>query len=95
MPIRITCVHKSPGDHDDPHEALSTFGWREDGTGNTGRTGREEMWRWVANGGHAYVHDPGGRVARVIAETSGRGARSLRTEVDGRPTDHLLALPEC
>jgi hypothetical protein len=95
MPIRVTCIKKSGGYHENPHEAISTFGWIEDGTENTGQTDREAMWNWVTAGGHAYVKDAQGNVARVYAKTNSRGTHFLQTEADGTPADNLLKLPEC
>lgn len=95
MSVRVTCIKKSGGYHENPHEAISTFGWTEDGTGNAGRTDRDEMWKWVTNGGHAYVRDANGNVARVFARTNSHGTHYLQTDANGRPSDNLLKLPEC
>lgn len=95
MSIRVTCINKSGGYHENPHEAISNFGWSEDGTGKSGNMAREEMWTWVNDGGHAYVRDAYGNTARVRAKTNSRGTHYLQTEADGRPTDNLLNLPEC
>ena len=38
MSIRITCINKSGGYHQDPHHAISHLGWVEDGQGRQGRT---------------------------------------------------------
>jgi len=51
MALQITCIKKSGGYHDNPHEAISTFGWKEEQTGQTGRSDREKMWQWVTDGG--------------------------------------------
>jgi hypothetical protein len=62
MSIRITCIKKAGGYHEDPHEAISTLGWVEDGSGNRGSMSREEMYVWIKDkGGEAYVL-AGGRV---------------------------------
>jgi len=95
MSIRVTCINKSGGYHENPHEAISNLGWSEDGTGKSGRMTREEMWQWVSDGRHAYVKDAYGNTARVQAKTNGRGTHYVQTESDGRPTDNLLKLGEC
>lgn len=95
MTVRVVCINKSGGYHEDPHHAISMFGWVADGTGKSGRTAREDMWRFVTDGGHAYVRDAAGSVAWLRALTSAHGTHFLQTESDGRLTDNLLYLPEC
>jgi hypothetical protein len=95
MTVRINCINKSGGYHENPHEAISVFGWVEDGTNKTGRTDRETMWKWVTDGGQAYVKDAYGNTAKVIAKTNSRGTHYLQTVADRTPTDNLLKLPEC
>ena len=38
MAVRITCINKSGGYHADPHHAISDLGWRNEATGNTGKS---------------------------------------------------------
>ena len=95
MARRVTCIKKSGGYHENPHEAISTFGWKEDGSDKTEQSERETMWRWVSGGGSAFVKDSSGNVAYVKAKTNSRGTHFLQTEADGKPTDNLLNLPEC
>lgn len=94
MSIRVNCINKAGGDHEDPHVAISTLGWIEDGTGKTGKNSRLEMYSWVKDGGRAYVQDSLG-VAYLVARISRAGNPYVQTEADGRPTDNLLQLPEC
>jgi hypothetical protein len=95
MAVQITCIKKSGGYHENPHEAISTFGWKNDETGQTGDSDREETWKWVTGGGYAYVKDADGNKATVRAKTNSLGTHYLQTEADGKPTDNLLKLPEC
>jgi len=95
MSVRITCINKSGGYHENPHEAISTFGWTDEQTGQSGRSDREQMWTWVTNGGEAYVRDAYGNGVGVLAKTNGRGTHYLQTEANGKLTDNLLKLPEC
>lgn len=37
MAVRITCIHKSGGYHENPHEAISDFGWINEATNATGK----------------------------------------------------------
>jgi hypothetical protein len=95
MSVRITCIKKSGGYHENPYEAISTFGWTNEQTGESNSTDREQMWKWVTEGGEAYVRDAYGNVAWVRAKTNSRGTHFLQTEADGKPSDNLLHLNEC
>ena len=95
MALRITCINKSGGYHENPHEAIQTFGWVNDADNKTGRSDRETMWKWVSDGGAAYVRDSRGNTAYVKAHTNSRGTHYLQTVADNIPTDNLLKLPEC
>lgn len=95
MSVRITCINKASGNHEDPHIAISELGWVEDGTNKTGRTSRVEMHNWVKQGGLAYVRDAQGVTASLMPKVSARGNPFVQTVTDGRPTDNLLYLPEC
>ncbi len=95
MSVRITCITKSGGYHENPHEAISTFGWTNEQTGERTTSSREQMWEWVTNGGEAHVKDAYGNVARLVAKTNSRGTHYLQTVADGKLTDNLLTLPEC
>jgi uncharacterized protein DUF3892 len=96
MAIRITCINKSNGYHADPHHAISHLRWIEDGSGQTGKNTRLEIWDWIKNrNGVAYVLDSRGNRARVGTREHGNGTRYLQTHADEVWTDNLLALPEC
>ena len=94
MSVRITCINKAGGNHEDPHVAISWLGWVEDGTNKTGKTSRVEMHKWVMDGGQAYVRDSLG-VSYLVAKTSRFGNPFVQTTADGRLTDNLLRLSEC
>lgn len=96
MSVRITCINKSAGYHNDPDNAIERVGWIEDGTGNTGVTTRLEMYDWIKyRNGVAYVVDSRGNKAYVGARENARGTKYLQTYADQVWTDNLLALPEC
>lgn len=95
MALRITCINKSGGWHDDPHHAITNLGWVNEESSKHGRSSRVEMWTFVTNGGFAFVRDVAGHIARVKAMTSRNGTRYVQTEADGRLTDNLLHLSEC
>ena len=96
MSIRITCIKKDSGNHENPHTAISSLGWVEDGTGQTGNSTRIEMHDWIKNkGGTAYVKDLRGDIAQLIAETTSQGTKYVKTKPDATKEDNLLKLPEC
>ncbi len=96
MTIRITCITKDNGNHENPYVAIETLGWIEDGTGKTGNNTRLEMYDWVVNkNGRGYVKDAAGDVAYLIGATSARGNKYVKTVADETKEDNLLKLPEC
>lgn len=96
MSIRITCINKDGGNHENPNVAISHLGWIQDGTGQTGRSTRLQIYDWIKNqNGHAYVQDARGNTSRVGTAETARGTKYVRTYRDSTWTDNLLALPEC
>ncbi len=96
MAIRITCINKSGGYHSDPHHAISHLGWRNDQTGNAGRSTRLEIYDWIKEkNGVAYVLDRLGNKAYVGTRENTNGTKYLQTYADRVWTDNLLSLPEC
>ena len=96
MAIRITCINKSGGYHDDPHHAISYLGWTNEKTGATGKNTRLEIYDWIKDkNGVAYVRDSRGNEARVGTRKHTNGTKYLQTYADRVWTDNLLALPEC
>ena len=52
MSIRITCITKAGGDHENPYVAISKFKWENLSFSNDrGIYTREEMYDFVKNGG--------------------------------------------
>lgn len=95
MAIRITCISKDNGNHQNPHEAVSRYGWINEETNKTGRSDRQAMVDWMERErGQAYVKDGQGLVYCWV-NTSQRGTKFLQTQADKRWTDNLLSLPEC
>ncbi|MEP6911859.1 MAG: DUF3892 domain-containing protein [bacterium] len=96
MSVRITCVTKDKGNHENPYVAIESLGWIEDGTLKTGNSTRLEMYDWVVNKkGKAYVKDSQGNVAYLIGAISPRGNKYVKTVSDETKTDNLLKLDEC
>ena len=95
MAIRITCINKANGQHENPYVAITNLGWVEDGTGKTGRSTREEMYDWLKNqNGQAYVQADSAR-AKLVPMVTLRGTTYVKTEADSTERDNLLKLNEC
>jgi hypothetical protein len=96
MAIRITCINKDAGNHENPHTAISYLGWLEDGTGKSGKMARLDLYNWIKDkGGVAYVQDGFGNKVSVKTAVTSNGTKYVRTYSDNTPTDNLLKLPEC
>lgn len=96
MAVRITCINKDNGNHYDPHEGITDFGWVNEQTRASGRSTRVQMIQFIeTQGGKAYVKDKFGNIAYVYVAVSRSGNKYLRTYADGKWTDNLLSLPEC
>jgi hypothetical protein len=93
--IKITCIKKSSGNHENPHTAISILGWTNESTGETGKTTRIDMYDWVKAGGYAYVKDSKGNIAQLLAEVTSKGTKFVRTKPDTTTDDNLLKLVEC
>jgi uncharacterized protein DUF3892 len=93
--VRITCVSKDNGFHENPHVAISLLGWINESTSESGQSTRLEMHKFITDGGQAYVRDARGNTAHLVAKTSVRGNPFVQTIADGTPTDNLLRLQEC
>lgn len=95
MAIRITCIRKSGGHHENPYVAISHLQWVADGTATTGEWTREKMYDWVEREkGKAYVQFGSSR-ADVLGAISARGTHYVKTEPNNTERDNLLKLPEC
>jgi len=70
MAVRITCIDKPSGNLQDPHEAISQYGWVSEATGESKYSARAQMVEWIENGGQAYVKDAYGNLAYCQVRTS-------------------------
>lgn len=95
MAVRVHCINKDGGNHENPYVAISHLGWIDPSTGKTGKSTRVEMHQFVKqNPQGAYVETAGSR-AYLIAETSPRGNPYVKTLPNDTERDNLLKLPEC
>lgn len=96
MAIRITCINKNSGNHESPLVAISHLGWVEEGTSNSGKNTRLEIYDWIKEkNGVAYVKDSLGNKAYLMTAVSARGNKYVKTVADETKTDNLLSLVEC
>jgi hypothetical protein len=96
MAIRITCINKSGGYHQDPHHAISHLGWINEATGEQSKNTRLEIYDWIkTKNGSAYVTDRQGNQAYVGTRENSNGTKYLQTYANQVWTDNLLSLPEC
>lgn len=94
MAIRIVCISKDSGHHENPYVAISRLGWVSDETGEQKWSTRLQVYEWLERGGHAYVQ-VGNSKAKLITAISPRNTKYVRTEADHTRADNLLGLPEC
>ena len=95
MPVKITCIEKSGGYHQDPHHAIQSLGWINQTTGATGQSTRLQMYQFLKSGGQAYVVDGMGNRAYLYPRENANGTQFVQTYADRVWTDNLLSLPEC
>lgn len=96
MAVKITCISKDGGNHQNPHEGITNFGWVNEQTRASGNSTRAQMVEFLEKqGGVAYVKDWNGNVAYIGVCTTTWGTKYLRTYADSKWTDNLVALPEC
>jgi hypothetical protein len=97
MAVRITCINKDSGNHENPHTAISYMNWVDEQTGKIGRCSREVMYDFVKKEGNrsAYVRDYRGDVAYLEARLTPNLTKYVRTIPDNTRADNLLSLPEC
>ena len=94
MAVRITCINKDNGNHNNPHEAITDFGWVNESTGASGKSTRNQMVNFLDNqNGRAYVKN--GQNIAYCYTRQGRNGRFVQTYADNTPTDNLLQLREC
>ena len=97
MSIKITCITKAGGNHENPYEAISRLGWVDilNPSENKFST-RDQMYDFVMKGGEAFVYDRTGTIrSKLICATSSKGTRYVKTQPDGTKKDNLLELGEC
>ena len=96
MAVKIICIRKDGGNHQNPHKKITDFGWVNEQTRAAGQSTRAQMVYFLERqNGKAYLKDRFGNVANVGVWISTHDNKYLRTYTDGKWSDNLLALPEC
>ena len=96
MSIRITCIRKDNGDHENPYVAISRLSWVNEVDSKTGDSSRIEIYKWIkGDRGYAYVKDGAGNLAKLITAETQKGTQYVKTVPDDVKSDNLLKLPEC
>ena len=95
MAVKITCIRKDSGNHENPYVAITSMKWINEENNKGGESSRIEMHDFVKDGGIAYVTDQSGNKANLIAEVSPWGNKFVKTKADNVTSDNLLKLKEC
>lgn len=96
MAVRIICIKKDDGDHENPYVAINYLEWVNERINVNGVTDRTKIYDWIKNErGEAYVVDKYGNKTYLIPAVSPMGAKYVKTVADESLTDHLLLLPDC
>lgn len=96
MAIRITCINKDNGYHENPNLAITDLGWINEETKKTGKHTRLQIYNWIKDeNGKAYVTDSNNNEVKVIIAETNNGTKYLKTEADNSTKNNLLSLPEC
>lgn len=91
MTVQVTCA-TCGDDHLDGCEAITTIGWRNTSTGNTGESNPEQMYEYVNDGNRAFVEYQGETADLVPVD--GEHKKHVRTE-PGTPDQNLINQPDC
>ncbi|HEV2412309.1 MAG TPA: DUF3892 domain-containing protein [Candidatus Saccharimonadales bacterium] len=96
MVIRIVCINKDNGNHANPHEGITRFGWVYNGPNgpSTGYYSRTEMVAYLERNNQAYVSNHG-KTVYCFVNVSREGNKFVQTRADSDWSDNLLALGEC
>jgi hypothetical protein len=96
MAVRILCIKKDEGNHENPYVAIDYLEWINERINVNGITDRTKIYDWLkfANG-EAYILDGFGEKKYLIPAISPLGNKYVKTVDDESICDCLLSLPEC
>jgi hypothetical protein len=95
MAVRITCIKKDGGFHENPYTAITDLGWLNETTSTSGLSTRIQIYDYLKEGGEAYVLDATGNKVKLITVETARGTKYVKTVSDATTNDNLLSLKEC
>jgi hypothetical protein len=96
MAVRIICIKRDEGEHENPYVAIDHLEWVNDRININGISDRAKIYDWIKNGkGEAYIVDQFGKKSYLIPAISPQGNKYVKTVVDETVSDCLLTLPEC
>ena len=97
LAIKIICISKESGEHENPYLAISRLGWVDEFvTYKMGNCSREEMFDMILNGTSAFVYEQNSIVRyKLGCAISSDGKKYVKTQVNGSSRDRLLELNEC
>lgn len=94
--VRITCINKDGGNHQNPYLGITHFGWINPQNNESGKTARAGMVEFLNTNYHgAYVQSPTGKIAYCEVRDKNGEFPYIVTVADGVTTDNLLNLMEC
>jgi hypothetical protein len=94
MKVYVVCIKKDDGNHDNPHEAITHYHWRENPEVADGKIyTRDAMVEFLGEGNTAFVTDGVNEVECYVRDNG--NIKFLQTVADDYYTDNLLSLPEC
>jgi hypothetical protein len=95
MAVRIICIKKDEGKHENPYIAIEHLEWINERINVKGITDRTKIHDWIKEeSGEAYIIDQYGNKTYLIPEVSPQGNKYVKTG-DDEAIDCLLLLPDC
>jgi hypothetical protein len=96
MAVRIICIKKDQGDHENPYVAIDYLEWINERINVKGITDRSKIHDWIKDeSGEAYIIDQFGNKTYLIPAVSASGNKYVKTVQDESAMDCLLQLPAC
>ena len=95
MAVKVTCIKKDNGFHENPHLTISHFGWINEETNITGSSNRIQIYDFIKTGGIAYIKDAKGNILNLITAETEDGTKYVKSTPNDTPLDNLLNLKEC
>jgi hypothetical protein len=96
MAVRIICIKKDEGNHENPYVAIDHLEWINERINVKGITDRTKIHDWIKEeNGEAYIIDRGGNKTYLIPAVTPQGNKYVKTVDDEAIEDSLLLLPMC